>query len=186
MNVYDFDQTICYKDCTFGFWRYCVCRNPLLLLCLPFQLLGSIPVMLKMTNKMNAWWMYIRFVNVNETLIQKFVDKHERHMCTWYLQQKRPDDVIVSASPAFLIKEFAQRLGVAYVASDVDIETGRYHKPACKGKEKVKQFRAVYPDAVVESSYGNAESDQYIMREGQHAYLVRNFSNVDADFQQWN
>jgi phosphoserine phosphatase len=107
-------------------------------------------------------------------------------MCTWYLQQKRPDDVIVSASPAFLIKEFAQRLGVAYVASDVDIETGRYHKPACKGKEKVKQFRAVYPDAVVESSYGNAESDQYIMREGQHAYLVRNFSNVDADFQQWN
>ena len=185
MNVYDFDKTICFKDTTFEFWKYCVIRRPWLLLLLPIQFIGSIPVFLKMSDKLNAWWMYIRFVNVNETLIKKFADKHERHICDWYLQQKRPEDVIVSASPEFLIKEFAQRLGVSCVASDVDIETGRYHKPACKGKEKVKQFRATYPDAVVESSYGNAESDQYIMREGQHAYLVRNYSKVDADFQQW-
>lgn len=186
MNVYDFDKTICFKDSTFAFWKYCVLRKPWLVLLLPIQCIGAIPYCLKLTKKLNAWWMYIRFVNVNDAMIKNFADKHERYICDWYLQQKHPDDVIVSASPAFLIKEFAQRLGVTCVASDVDIETGRYHKPSCSGKEKVKQFRAVYPNAEVYASYGNAESDQYIMREGQHAYLVRNFSRTDADFQQWN
>lgn len=186
MNVYDFDKTICFKDSTFGFWKYCVLRKPWLLLLLPIQFLGAIPYCLKLTNKLNGWWMYIRFLNVNDNLVKAFADKHERHICDWYLQQKQPDDVIVSASPAFLIQEFAQRLGVSCVASDVDSETGRYHKPACSGKEKVKQFRAQYPDAVVNASYGNAESDQYIMNEGRHAYLVKNFSRTDANFQQWH
>lgn len=186
MNVYDFDGTICYKDCTFAFWRYCVKKNPLILLLLPIQFLGMCASLLKLTNKFDLWWIYLRFINVNDNLIKDFADKHEKHMCDWYLRQKQPTDVIVSASPEFLIKEFCARLGVAYVASQVDIETGRYYKPSCRGKEKVKQFREQYPNAQVFASYGNAESDQYIMDEGQHAYLIKNFSRSDADIQQWH
>ena len=186
MNVYDFDKTICYKDSTFAFWCFCVKKKPWIIVLLPIQLLGLLAHRLHLTNKANAWWMYLRFMDINDSVIQKFADKHEKNICDWYLRQKRPSDVIVSASADFIITEMCRRLGVSCVASQVDINTGRYHKPACHGKEKVKQFRAVYPDAVVEESYGNAESDQYIMNEGQHAYLVKNYSRTEVDFQQWH
>ncbi|MBQ8806512.1 MAG: haloacid dehalogenase-like hydrolase [Bacteroidaceae bacterium] len=180
MNVYDFDKTICYKDSTFGFWCFCLTKKPWIILFLPLQFLALL------TRKMSWWWIYLRVMNVNESLIKEFADKHERHICDWYLQQKQPTDVIVSASPEFIIREMATRLGVDCVASQVDMETGRYYKPSCSGKQKVVQFRAKYPDTVIQSSYGNAESDQYIMNEGTHAYLVKNYSRTDANFQQWH
>ena len=186
MNVYDFDKTICFKDCTFGFWKYCIKQKPWLTLLLPIQIIGCIPYTLKLSNKLNAWWLYLRFLDVDEAFVRQFADKHEQHMCDWYLQQKQPSDIIVSASPKFLIQEFATRLGVSYVASDVDVKTGKYYQPACSGREKVRQFRLVYPDAEVDASYGNAESDQYILEEGKHAYMVYNHNKHDADFQQWH
>jgi hypothetical protein len=186
MNVYDFDKTICFKDSTFAFWCFCLKRYPWIIVFLPIQMLSLALHRFGITDRPNRWWMYLRFIQVDQEFIKKFADKHEKNICEWYLQQKQPDDVIVSAAADFIIQEMCHRLGVAYVASQVDIETGRYLQPACHGREKVRQFRAAYPDAVVHKSYGNAESDQYIMNEGQHAYLVRNFSNTNADFQQWH
>lgn len=186
MNVYDFDKTICYKDSTFAFWCFCLKKKPWIIVFLPIQMFSLLLHRLGLTNKPNGWWMYLRFMDVNDAMIQQFANKHEKYICEWYLQQKQSDDVIVSASADFIIQEMCKRLGVSCVASQVDIETGRYSQPACHGKEKVRQFRAVYPSAIVHKSYGNAESDQYIMNEGQHAYLVKNYSRTDADFQQWH
>ena len=185
MNIYDFDGTICYKDCTLAFWKYCILKNPLILLLLPIQGIGACLYSLKLTKKTNWFFIFLRFINVDNITIKNFVDKHEKYICNWYFAQKQPTDVIVSASPEFLIKEFCSRLGVSCVASQVDIETGKSYKPVCKGKEKVKQFRELYPDAQVLSSYGNSESDKYIMEEGKHAYLVQNFSCTDVNIQQW-
>lgn len=186
MNVYDFDKTICYKDSTFGFWCFCLARKPWIIIFLPVQLLGLLVYHLRLTNKLSMWWMYLRAMNVSDELVKSFADKQEKNLCEWYLRQKQPTDVIVSASPEFIIQELCNRLGVSCIASQVDMQTGKYQKPACSGKQKVKQFRERYPNVDIQESYGNAESDQYIMNEGKHAYLVKNYSQTEADFQQWH
>ena len=185
MKVYDFDGTICYKDCSFAFWRYCIKMRPWILLMLPVQLIGICIHCVNLTRKMDSWWIYLRLARIDDAIIKSFVDQHERYICDWYLQQKQTTDVIISASPEFLVKEFCERLNVAYIASHIDVRTGKRSKPYCHGKEKVKRFREQYPNATISESYGNAESDRYIMEEGQHAYLVQNLSRSDVNIQQW-
>lgn len=93
------------------------------------------------------------------------------------MQQKQNTDVIVSASPEFLIKEMCDRLGVSwYVASQIDFKTGKVQRSICRGQEKVIQFREKYPDVYVDKSYGNSESDKPIIAIGEHGYMVKNHS----------
>ena len=40
MNVYDFDKTIYEGDSTLDFYRFCLGKQPTLLLCLPSQIAG--------------------------------------------------------------------------------------------------------------------------------------------------
>ena len=88
----------------------------------------------------------------------------------------KPTDVIVSASPEFLIKEMADRLGVQYVASQIDFRTGKYKNPPCAGKQKVVQFRRLFPDVKIKDAYGNSKSDLYILKEAENGYMVKNKS----------
>ena len=58
--------------------------------------------------------------------IEKFWDKNEKRISAWYLAQKRPDDLIISASPKCIIEPIAKRLGVNCIASDYDREVGAF------------------------------------------------------------
>lgn len=90
----------------------------------------------------------------------------------------------MSASPEFLIKEFANRLGVSCVASQVDFKTGRYSRSSCRGIEKVVQFLEKYPEIIVEESYGNAKSDIPIIACGKKGYMVTNYSKSAVKIEQ--
>ena len=70
----------------------------------------------------------------------------------WYRKTHRDDDVVISASPQFLIAPACKALGIqAVMGSPVDRHTGMYSGINCHGAEKVRRFRAVYPDAVIEN-----------------------------------
>ena len=114
MNVYDFDGTIFYSDCSIGFALWCMKRHPKLCFTyLPMmirQLIlykrGKIPNYL-LQRKMFS---YLTKVDDFDVQIEKYWDKYEKKISSWYLAQKKPDDLIISASPACIIGPIAKRL----------------------------------------------------------------------------
>ena len=92
----------------------------------------------------------------------------------WYLAQKQPDDLVVSASPEFLLAPACRRLGIRPpIASRVDARTGRYTGLNCKGAEKVSRFREQYPDAEIGQFYSDSRSDAPLAHLARRAFLVR-------------
>ena len=48
----------------------------------------------------------------------------------WYMKQQKEDDIIISASPDFLLRPICKRLGIHSLnASNVNIYTGKIEGP---------------------------------------------------------
>ena len=104
--------------------------------------------------------------------VGKFWDEHASGIGEWYLRQKRPDDLVVTASPEFLVGEAGRRLGFAVIGTRMDIRSGRIEGENCHDAEKVRRFRAVYPDAAIEAFYSDSLSDAPLAELAGRAFLV--------------
>ena len=94
-------------------------------------------------------------------------------MAPWYLMQRQAQDVVVSASPAWLLQPLCDRLGVKLIATEVDGRSGRLLGPNCHGAQKVARFAAQYPCAQVGAFYSDSRSDAPMAGLAAKAYLVR-------------
>lgn len=80
MNIYDFDGTICCKDATVEFWKFCIKKKPIILVCLPLQLFGLLLSRLYITNHISLFYSYLWFFKGDESIIKEFCDKHEKNI----------------------------------------------------------------------------------------------------------
>lgn len=177
MNVYDFDNTIFRGDSTFGFVGYCYSRRPKSLLSIPrtvwYGLLYVLHIVPKLTFKENLYHMFV-YIPDMEKLTEQYTEDRINHIKDWYKKQKKADDMVISASPAFLIESFCRRLQIKYVlASRVNIHTGKYYGLNCHGKEKVRRMNETYPGAVIDSFYSDSYSDQPLADIAKQAYIVK-------------
>ena len=175
MNAYDFDNTVFRGDSTAKFYVYCLLRTPKMILRLPKLLFGAVFVLPKDKQRFKqGMFAFLRDLADPEKAVSEFWDRKLGGIKRFYLAGKKEDDVIISASPEFLVKPAMARLGVSGVlASPVDIRTGRYRGLNCHGEEKVRRFRAVFPAARVETFYSDSRSDAPMARLAERAYLVK-------------
>ncbi len=146
MNVYDFDKTIYDGDSTADFYLFSLGRHKKILTLAP-SLFGA-------------------FVRFYETHIQKIK--------AFYLAQQREDDVIISASPLFLLQPVCERLGIrCLMASNVDPHTGAYDGVNCHGEEKVRRFREIFGDSGIDEFYSDSYSDTPLAKLAEKAYIVK-------------
>lgn len=177
MNVYDFDGTIYYPNCTFDFAIWCTIRHPKLLITyfpkiawnVVLYKLGKIPLH-RLIRKL---YENIGKIDDFEKQVELFWDKNENKVAQWYLDQKKDDDLIISTSASFLIAPIAKRLGVEYVATEVDPETGVYVDNLMYAKGKARYIiDRDFP--VIENFYSDSLSDTPIALCADNAYLVVN------------
>ena len=177
MNVYDFDETIFPVDSTAKFWAYCLKKYPACRRCLPRQLAAGLGYALKISPLWRfkaALYSFLPQLPDARKAAQDFWDENITDIEPWYLAQKRPDDLVISASPQFLIEEACKKLGILpAIASPVDPVTGALLGANCKSEEKVRRFRESYPDAQVERFYSDSLSDTPMAKLAQKAYLVK-------------
>jgi len=128
VNVYDWDKTIFPVDSTVAFVRWCLRRHPgviraLLgtLVLLPGYWLGKV----SKTAIKERMYGFLRRVPDVDAELEAFWAQNFARVNPWYLAQRRPDDIIISASPEFLVRIPAQKLGVRLLASRVDKHTGK-------------------------------------------------------------
>lgn len=177
MNVYDFDKTIYDGDSTVDFYKFCIRRSPGLLRYTFRQGAGLVLYALGIYDKTRlkeCFFSFLRGVRQPERMVRAFWDVHIDKIQPWYIRQMQADDVIISASPAFLLQEAMRRVGSATViASVVDISTGRYTGTNCYGQEKVRRFTELYPDGVIHAFYSDSLSDAPLGRMAQESFLVK-------------
>lgn len=178
MNVYDFDETIFHPDSSFCFFRYCLRHRTLAVSkCLPGAL-GQFLVYLAQGRKdaqrlKEALFSFLNRVDSPEQLAQDFWEENFGGILPWYLRQKRPDDVIISASPEFLLRPAADRLGVRLIATPMNPYTGKIVGKNCHDREKVRRFREAFPEATVDEFYSDSLSDAPMAALAERAFLVR-------------
>jgi hypothetical protein len=185
MNVYDFDGTIFYSDCAVGFALWCIKRHPKLLVTfmpgmiktLILYKFGKVPNY-RLQRKMFS---YLTMIDDFDTQIEKYWDKYESRISKWYLAQKKPDDLIISASPDCIIGPIAKRLGVNSVATEYDREYGVFLNNLMYAKEKARYiFDHGFP--VIENFYSDSLADTPLALCAEKAHLVKNHATTVVDW----
>ena len=177
MNVYDFDGTIYDGDSSVDFWLYCIREKPSVFLkCLPRLFCGAVLYGLKLSTKekwKERFFSFLRYLPADEARINRFWEQHTGKIKKWYLERKQENDVIISASPVFLLGPVSRKLGVSLIATVVDPTSGRFSGLNCSGKEKVRRFREEYPDGMIEEFYTDSRKDLPLASVAGRAYFVR-------------
>ena len=91
----------------------------------------------------------------------------------WYLDNKKNDDIIISASPEFLLKPLEKILHVNIIASIVDKKNGKFISENCYGQEKVKRYNE-FTKNKINNFYSDSYSDKPMMMEAENSYIVKN------------
>lgn len=175
MNVYDFDNTIYRGDSTNDFIRWSVRKKPQLMAKLPRAGVSFLLYRTKLGTKTNfkeKLFSVVQNIPDIDKWLDEFWDEHIKNIKKWYLDQKRDDDVIISASPEFLLIPACKRLGISnLMASRVDKSTGFYLGVNCFGAEKVRRFYEYFNDDIDEF-YSDSDTDAPLAKLANEAYLV--------------
>lgn len=176
LNVYDFDHTIYEGDCTIDFWIYCMKKHPGVLLALPVAVLyggGFILKRCKRERFKEKFFSFVQKVPDIEEEIKIFWDSHIHRIKPFYYNQMNINDLVISASPEFLIAEACSRLNIRYIASKVNPLTGKFEGKNCRGKEKWIRFKHDYPNDTIDLFYSDSYSDRPLAEKAKKAYYVK-------------
>ncbi|MBO5338999.1 MAG: haloacid dehalogenase-like hydrolase [Clostridia bacterium] len=187
MNVYDFDRTLFPGDSSMHFWAFCKKRYPKIWLHFPggitkmgFYKLGFFT----WGEVMEKFFTFMKYLPNKEAMIEEFWDKKVTKIYPWYKERQKEDDIIISATPYFIIRPIALRLGIKNViATDMDINTYKINGLDCTGIQKVVRFKEEYGDAKIDEFYSDSYSDMPLAEIAEKAYMIGKHGEItDWDF----
>jgi phosphoserine phosphatase len=185
VNVYDFDGTIFPGDCSVGFALWCANRHPKLwftwfprtVRAFVQYKRGKIPNY----QLQRTMFSYLTVVDDFDVQIERYWDKNEKKIASWYLAQKRPDDLIISASPLCIIERIAGRLGVNCVATEFDRELGVLINNLMYATEK-SMYIIDHGFPLIENFYSDSLADTPMALCAEKAHLVTNNASTVVDW----
>ena len=185
MNAYDFDGTIYPSNATVSFALWCARRQPKLWVsyvpravkALVLNKLGKLPAY----RMLREGYSFLMVVDDFDEQIERYWDKHEHRIAPWYLAQKKPDDLIISASPTCIIEPIARRLGVNCVATDYDRELGVLVNNLMYAREKAR-YIIDHDFPVIDHFYSDSLSDTPLALCAEHAHLVSRGASKVSDW----
>lgn len=174
MNCFDFDQTIFKGNSMRRFFFFCLLRLPYLLLYLPVQIIAALLYAVRILNKdafLRAAEGFVLFVPCKRRFVQSFWKHNFRRIKEWYLQIRASNDVVISASPQWLVRPACDLLEVTCIATDASPKTylcGTH----CYGAQKIAYFQRTFPQTQPKAFYSDSLSDEPMLRLAEKGYLV--------------
>ncbi|MCQ2513808.1 MAG: HAD-IB family phosphatase [Ruminococcus sp.] len=187
MNSYDFDKTIYDGDSTADFYIFSMKKHRKIVTLFPSLLSSAMNFYIfkngTKTEFKEVMYRFLQYCNTKED-VEEFWKLNEHKIKKFYLTQQKPDDVIISASPEFLLAPICKKLGIKYlIASRVNKKSGKYTGLNCHGEEKVKRFYEIFDkNTVVEEFYSDSYSDTPMAKIAQKAFLVKGEKLSDWNF----
>ena len=178
INLFDFDGTIYDGDSTVDFIKYIIKRNPLAIIWLHFMGFYGLLYILRFINKTimkQGFYKIFMFVKIDKKFLDDFWNIHEKKIKKFYIDRNHKNDIIISASPEFLLRPICNKLGVMdLIGSVVNQNIGTYTGINCHDVEKVRRLNEKYSDYKVIESYSDSiKSDKPILKLAEKAYLVK-------------
>lgn len=177
VNLYDFDNTIYKGDSSTDFFFYSLMKYPYIIKCVPRIIKDAIRYKLKKISKTEMKetnFSFLKSIPNVDNLVASFWQTHSCYIKDFYLEKKHDKDIIISASPEFLLKPITDELKVMdLIGSKVDKLSGKFDGLNCHGEEKVRRLNKKYKDLVVLESYSDSLSDKPILELAKDAYLVK-------------
>jgi HAD superfamily phosphoserine phosphatase-like hydrolase len=175
MNVYDFDKTIYDGDSSIDFYVFNLKKQWSILIFVPAQLAAGLFYKLHLIDKTamkQVFYSYFRFIPQMDRRLDEFWKQYSPRIKRFYQETHSSDDVIISASPEFLLKPICEALDVRMVGSIVDKKTGAYTGKNCYGEEKVVRFKQAFPASSIDTFYSDSLSDEPLAIISKKAVLV--------------
>lgn len=176
MNVYDFDRTIYINDSSTDFFFYCLRKNPAAVVrTFPSIIVKAVQCFLgkcEMKDLKEINFSFLKYIPNIDPYVDKFWKERRQRIGKWYLAQAHEDDVIISASPEFLLEQVREILGVDIIGTRMDKKSGQIFGRNCHDTEKVTRFFEKYPDAKIEEFYSDSLSDAPMAQLADRAYIV--------------
>lgn len=183
MNVFDWDKTIYDGDSSVDFYKYCLKHHKSISKLWPRQARAAAQYKrgkISKTEMKTVFYEYFSLIPNIKEVVQSFWDEHEVNIKSWYYDMQRSDDLIISASPEFLLEPICKKLGVELIASVVDPLTGKHLRPNCFGSEKVVRMKEKYNIDDMEQFYSDSYSDDPLAQYATEAFYV-----VGDDLKPW-
>lgn len=175
-NVYDFDKTIFDGDSTRKFYFYLLKKYPQISIFLPIQFIYFLPFLFKILPKTTfkqKFYSCFKILNNIDGDVLDFWEKNIYGIKDFYYKNQQESDIIISASPEFLLKPICDKLGIKYlIASKVDKKTGIYSGLNCYGEEKVKRLNLEIPNVEINEFYSDSFSDEPLAKLSKKSYIV--------------
>lgn len=181
MNAYDFDETVYAGECSIEFFIYCFRLDPSLVKFLPDVIKAfvlykkekiTLEKMLSDYGKIMEDYFSSNALAFEDAAV-KFWDRHIHKIKPFYLEQKKHDDIIITASPDFLMKEVCSRLGVEnLICTRFDLKTGKIEKP-CFRQAKVSCFLERFPEGRIDEFYTDSMNDKFLMPFADKVFIVK-------------
>ena len=177
MNVYDFDKTIYDGDSTVDFYFYCLKKYPVIYKKIPEVLWHGVLFKLGIVKKREFKSRFFKFATLLPDLngaVADFWSINKNKIKKFYMKNQREDDVIISASPTFILDEICSILNIKYLyATNVDLHTGKIIGENCYGEEKVKRFyEAGFNEGSIDEFYSDSLSDSPLADISKKAFIV--------------
>ena len=184
INLYDFDQTIYDGDSTRDFFFYELKKNPMIIVTLfetgLFGLLYLLHIVSK-TKMKEHFYKFLRYIKSVDADVLDFWRSHDSRIKKFYLEKDHSNDIIISASPEFLLLPICNKLKVKdMMASRVNKYTGKTSGLNCHDVEKVRRLNEKYDNYVVMEAYSDSvKSDRPILELAKKAYVVKGENLTD-------
>ena len=175
INSYDFDGTIYDGDSSVDFYIYSIRKNKKVLLQVPIQLWGTILYLLRIIDKTKFKeyiFSYLKRIDNVDKYIEEFWQEKYKKIKKWYFKQKKKTDVIISASPEFLLKPLEKKLNVSIIATKVDKKTGAFLSKNCHDYEKINRYEEKYKKKIKAFYSDSIRADRAMLEYAEEAYLV--------------
>ncbi len=183
MNVFDFDNTIYDGESALDFFKFYLKKDRSLLKNIPDVCIALLKYKQGKMSVEDALSMYGKQVteyfkkNMTPELLktdtEKFWNIHAKNIKPWYFDIRTPDDVIITCSPDFSMKEICKRLKIKkYISTVMDTKTGEITR-LCFRENKVKAFFEEFPDGKIENFYTDSVNDKPLMDISENVYLVK-------------
>ena len=175
MNAFDFDGTIYSGDSTMDFCKYCYKKHPKLFLYLPMQGCAFLGYALKIIPKTRMKEIFYRFFKSidAQAMLEDFWAIHKKNIFPWYPAQQQEDDIVISASPEFLLEPICKQLGIrTLMASRVNPKNGDYDGLNCHGEEKVRRLKEQTGVTHLDKFYSDSQADLPLAKIADEAYLI--------------
>ena len=185
INAYDFDGTIYDGDSSVDFFLYSLKRKPSNIILMPIQLWGVLLYLLRIKDKdymKEKLFSFVRRIDTDK-YVNDFWKTHTKKIKEFYLKQKKTSDVIISASPEFLLKPLEKLYNFKVIATKVDKYTGRFISKNCHDYEKIKRYeKEMNKKNNIDRCYSDYfKSDFPMLEYAKNAYLVKkdNIKKID-------